>query len=100
MVYSVRTCDSNNPPTTLLAVITALGLGIGSAYAGDGPAGGYVYPDYFAPGSVYAGVPTPARNIPGVAAAQDGQAIHVYGTHSQSEGVWLFPPTQNQGANS
>jgi hypothetical protein len=45
-------------------------------------------------------VPTPARNIPGVAAAQNGQATHIYGTHSQSEGVWLFPPTQNQGANS
>jgi hypothetical protein len=88
--------------TTLLAVITALGLGIGSAYAGDGggPAGGYAYPDYIAPGSVYAGVPTPARNIPGVATVQNGQATHIFGTHSQSEGVWLFPPTQNQGANS
>ena len=86
--------------TTLLAVFTVLGLGIGSAYAGDGPAGGYAYPDYIAPGSVYAGVPTSVRNTAGVATVQNGQATHIYGTHSQSEGVWLFPPTQNQGANS
>jgi hypothetical protein len=32
--------------TMLLAAATALSLGIGSAYAAQGPADGYVYPDY------------------------------------------------------
>ena len=43
--------------TMLFAAATALSLGIGSAYAAQGPADGYVYPDYIAPGSVYAGAP-------------------------------------------
>ena len=43
--------------TILLAAAAALSLGIGSAYAAQGPADGYVYPDYIAPGSVYAGAP-------------------------------------------
>jgi hypothetical protein len=43
--------------TILLAAAAALSLGIGSAYAGDGegPAGGYVYPGYIVPGSIYGG---------------------------------------------
>jgi hypothetical protein len=88
--------------TTLLAVFTVLGLGIGSASAGDGggPAGGYAYPDYIAPGSVYAGAPTPAQNTPRVATAQNGQATHIYGTHSESQGIWLFPTRRAAAATN
>jgi hypothetical protein len=88
--------------TMLLAAAAALSLDIGSAYAADGqgPAGGYLYPDYIAPGSVYAGVPTPAQNTPRVATAQNGQATHIYGTHSQSQGIWLFPPNQAGGGGN
>jgi hypothetical protein len=84
--------------TMLLAAAAALSLGIGSAYAGDGegPAGGYVFPGYIIPGSVYAGAQTPS-----VATTQNGQArTHVYVTHSQSQGTWLFPPNPNQGGNN
>jgi hypothetical protein len=82
------------------AAAAAISLGIGSAFAGDGegPAGGYVYPDYIVPGSIYAGVPT--QNTPRGATAQNGQATHIYGTHSQSQGIWLFPPSQAGGGGS
>jgi hypothetical protein len=88
--------------TMLLAAAAALSFGIGSAYAADGqgPAGGYLYPDYIAPGSVYAGAPTPAQNTPRVATAQNGQATHIYGTHSESQGIWLFPPNQAGGGSN
>jgi hypothetical protein len=84
--------------TMLLAAAAALSLGVGSAYAGDGegPAGGYVFPGYIAPGTVYAGAQTPP-----VVTTPSGQAhTHVYATHSQSQGVWLFPPTQTGGGGS
>ena len=88
--------------TMLLAATAALSLGIGSAYADQnrGPAGGYVYPDYVFPGAVYAGAETPLRNAPPVAAAQNGQATQIYGTHAQSQGIWLFPPNQVGGGNN
>jgi hypothetical protein len=82
--------------TMLLAAAAALSLGAGSAYAaGSGnQSGGYVYPDYVFPGSVYAGNRVPAS--PAVT-AQNGQAVHAYATHSQSQGTWLFPPNMNGG---
>jgi hypothetical protein len=82
--------------TMLFAAAAALNLGIGSAYAADGPAGGYVHPDYIFPGSVYAGA---VQNDPSVATVQNGRAAHIYGTHSQSQsqGIWLFPPNQVGG---
>jgi hypothetical protein len=88
--------------TMLLAAAAALSLGIGSAYAADGqsPAGDYVYPEYIFPGSVYAGTPTPAQNTPRVATMQNGQATHIYGTHSESQGIWLFPPNQAGGGSN
>jgi hypothetical protein len=88
--------------TMLLAAAAALSLGIGSAYAADGqgPAGGYVYPDYIFPGSVYAGTPTPAQHTPRVATAQNGQATHIYGAHSERQGIWLFPPNQAGGGSN
>jgi hypothetical protein len=81
--------------TMLFAAAAALSLGIGSAYAGDGqgPAGGYVFPGYVAPGTVYAGAQTP----PTVTAPGGAAHTHVYATHSQSQGVWLFPPNQTGG---
>jgi hypothetical protein len=41
----------------------------------------------------------PVQNAPAVAAAQNGQAIHVYVTQS-NHGTWLFPPNQNGGGNN
>jgi hypothetical protein len=85
--------------TMLLAAAAALSLGIGSAYAGDGegPAGGYIYPGAVFAGSVYAGA---VQNAPPVTTAQNGRATHIYGAHSQSQGVWLFPPDQSNGGNN
>jgi hypothetical protein len=85
---------------TMLLAAAALSLGIGSAYAAQGPADGYVYPDYITPGSVYAGAPTAVQSTPGVATAQNGRAVHTYVTHSQSQGIWLFPPNQAGGGNN
>ena len=85
--------------TMLFAAATALSLGIGSAYAAQGPVDGYVYPDYIVPGSVYAGAPTSVQTTP--AAAQNGRAVHTYVTHSQSQsGIWLFPPNQAGGGSN
>ena len=84
--------------TMFLAAAAVLSLGVGSAYAGDGegPAGGYVYPGYIIPGSVYTGAQTPS-----VAAVQNGQAqTHAYVTRSQSQGTWLFPPNQTGGGSN
>jgi hypothetical protein len=83
------------------AAAAALGLGIGAAYAGDGagPAGGYAYPGYVFPGAVYAGAETPVRHSP-AAAAQNDQAARIYGTHSQNQGVWLFPPNPAGGGSN
>jgi hypothetical protein len=88
--------------TMLLAGAAALSLGIGSAYAadGEGPAGGYAYPGYIAPGSVYAGAPTTVPNSPSAATAQNSHAVHAYVTHSQSQGVWLFPPNEAAGGSN
>jgi hypothetical protein len=77
---------------TMLFAAAALSLGIGSAYAAQGPADGYVYPDYITPGSVYAGAPT---------SVQTARAVHTYVTHSQSsQGIWLFPPSQAGGGSN
>jgi hypothetical protein len=86
--------------TMLLAAATALSLGICSAYAAQGPADGYVYPDYIVPGSVYAGAPTAVQTTPRAATAQNGRAVHTYVTHSQSQGIWLFPPNQAGGGSN
>ena len=84
---------------TMLFAAAALSLGIGSAYAAQGPADGYGYPDYITPGSVYAGAPTSAQTAP--ATAQNGRAVHTYVTHSQSsQGIWLFPPSQAGGGSN
>jgi hypothetical protein len=63
----------------------------------EGPAGGYVYPGTIFAGSVYAGA---VQNAPSAATARNGHATHIYGTHSQSQGVWLFPPNQVGGGNN
>src|ERR1700722_19390808 len=41
---------------------------------------------------VYAGVPT--QNTPRAATARNGQATHIHGTHSRSQGICLFPARQ------
>ena len=88
--------------TMLLAAAAALSLGVGSAYAagGGGVAGGYVYPEYVFPGSVYAGTPTTAHSSARLPTAQNGAATHIYGTHSESQGIWLFPPNNAGGGSN
>ena len=88
--------------TMLFAAAAALSLGIGSAYAdaGGGKAGGYVYPDYIAPSTIYAGTPSQVQKTAPVATAQDGQTIHAYVAQSRSLGTWLFPPNMNGGGNN
>ena len=88
--------------TMFVAAAAALSLGVGSAYAGDGqgPSVGYVYPGSIYAGSVYAEVQTPARKTPPVATAQNGQTVRTYVTHSLSQGVWLFPPSQAGGGSN
>jgi hypothetical protein len=80
--------------TMLLAAAAALSFGIGSAYAAQGPADGYGYPDYITPGSVYAGAPTSAQTAP--ATAQNGRAVHTYVTHFAEPG-YLAVPAQPGG---
>jgi hypothetical protein len=68
----------------------ALSIGtIGSAYANDSQAGGYVYSDYVFPGSVNAGAQQAL-----VQTQQSGQAIHTFVTRSANQGTWLFAPAQ------
>jgi hypothetical protein len=74
----------------LRAAMAAISIGsIGSAYADPSgrQAGGYAFPDYVVPGSVYAGSETPAPRP----AAQNGSAIHTFVAHSRSQGISLFP---------
>jgi hypothetical protein len=81
--------------TMLLAAVAALSVGTGSAYANEsgGQSGGYVYPDYVFPGSVYGGVQAPAQS-----AGQSGQAaVHTFVTNQSKGGTWLFPPYQGNG---
>jgi hypothetical protein len=40
------------------------------------------------------------QNTSRVATAQNGQVTHIFGTHSQSQGVWLFPPSQVGGGGN
>jgi hypothetical protein len=80
----------------LRAAFAALSIAsIGSAYANDSgsQSGGYLYPDYVFPGSVYGGVRAPTQS-----AGQSGQAVvHTFVTNQGKEGTWLFPPYQGNG---
>jgi hypothetical protein len=40
------------------------------------------------------------QNTSRVAPAQNGQVTHIFATHSQSQGVWLFPPNQIDGGGN
>jgi hypothetical protein len=80
---------------TLLAAVTALGLGIAPAVAADANSAsavsGYVYPGFWG---------TPAGQSSSSAAAPkgtDGSAIGTYATET-SHGTWLFPPDPNSGS--
>ena len=78
--------------TMLRAAAAALSLGVGSAYANEGQAGGYVYPSY----------QFPTHSAPPAVAAQNGPASQLYVTHSQNlnHGTWLFPPDQFGGGDN
>jgi hypothetical protein len=41
----------------------------------------------------------PAQNTSRVATTQNGQTTHI-GTHSESQGIWLFPPNQAGGGSN
>jgi hypothetical protein len=82
--------------TFLIAAGAALSIGMGVAYAGDGdvPAANTQFTEI--PGVI---AQAPVMNAPGVATAQNGEAVHAYATQS-SRGIWLFQDNANQGANS
>jgi hypothetical protein len=83
--------------TMFLAAAAVLGIGMGSAYADGGQ--GTIPNTFF-------------TELPGVVAQAPGQTARgAVGANSQvahtqayvtnpSTGTWLFPPNQNQGANS
>ena len=77
--------------TMFLAAAAALGLGIGSAYAGE--VEGTIANTRFTsiPGVV---AQAPAPKAPATATAQNGQVIQAYITQS-GRGTWLFPPNEN-----
>jgi hypothetical protein len=80
--------------TTLLAAVTALGLGAAPAFAADVQSNsGYVYPNFW--GSEATQQRAPAAQAP---VQSNGATIGVYATQS-SHGTWLFPPNPNSGAN-
>ena len=75
--------------TTLLAAVTALGLGIVPALAAAPNANsGYEFPDFW-------GTET-AQQAPSAQASNhaDGAAVGTYVTQT-SHGTWLFPPNPN-----
>jgi hypothetical protein len=74
--------------TMFLAAAAALGLGIGSAYAGEVEG---TIANTSIPGAV---AQAPAPKAPDTATAQNGQVIQAYVTQS-GRGTWLFPPNEN-----
>ena len=79
----------------LRAALAALSIAsIGPAIAGEGgPEANTFFTEL--PGVI---AQAQVQNAP-VATAQNGQAAQAYVTNSRG-GTWLFPPNQNQGANS
>ena len=82
--------------TMIIAAGAALSLSAGAAYADQGE--GTVANTFFTelPRVV---AQAPAQQEPAVATAQNGQVVHAYVANS-GHGTWLFPPNENQGANS
>jgi hypothetical protein len=84
-----------NLSTLLLATAATLGIGIGSAFAQQGPnANGYVYPDFWGNATSQAAPKVTA------AAPSNSESVATYVTHSGNQGTWLFPPDPNAGGNS
>jgi hypothetical protein len=75
---------------TILAVITALSVGAGSALAASAPpnAEGYVYPDFWG-GETTQHVPAAQPSH-----SASGTPVGVFATQS-NHGVYLFPPNPN-----
>ena len=83
--------------TTLLAATAVLGLGIGSAFAGDGDV---PQADTFFTELSGVIAQAPVQTAPSVATAQSGQVMHTYVSNA-SVGTWLFQGGgSHQGANS
>lgn len=82
--------------TMILATAAVLGIGIGSAYAGegDGPIANTLFTEL--PGVI--AQPQVQVAPSAVAANQNGARTNVYVSHSAT-GTWLFPPYQLGGGN-
>jgi hypothetical protein len=81
--------------TMLLAAAVTLGIGVGSAYAGDG---GNLIPDTEfteIPGVLAA---PSVQNVPSIASTQNRLPTQAYATQS-NRGTWLSGPNQNQDSN-
>jgi hypothetical protein len=77
--------------TTLLAAITALGLGVVPALAaGPNANSGYEFPDFWGTAA--------AQQAPSAQTANraDGSGVGTYVTQT-GHGTWLFPPNPNGG---
>jgi hypothetical protein len=72
----------------LRAAAMVLTLGIGSAHAGESDG-------QFAP-TLFSAIQAQQQAAPArvVGAQNGGAAVHAYVAHSQSQGTWLFPPSQ------
>ncbi|MEJ0017210.1 MAG: hypothetical protein WDN25_11715 [Acetobacteraceae bacterium] len=74
---------------TMMLAAAALTLSMGAAFANEG---GLAANTEFTeiPGVV---AQAPAQDLPSVATAQNGQAMHTFAARS-SQGTWIFAPTQ------
>jgi hypothetical protein len=80
--------------TTLLAAVTAVGLGITPAIAAAPSVNsGYKFSDF------WGDVPAEHATTATAQHQADGAKIGAYATQS-SHGTWIFPPDANAGANS
>lgn len=85
--------------TMILATVAVLGLGIGSAFAGDAGAPNpntffTQLPGVIAQAQVQQAPTAVARN------QSTGKPTAAFVTTSRGSGTWLFAPNPNQGSNS
>jgi hypothetical protein len=80
--------------TIFLAGAAALTLNMGSAFAQSGPsASGYVYPNF------WGNQPAQTTTQSHAATPLSGDPIGTFTTqtHTERNGIWLFPPDTNNG---
>ncbi len=85
-------------PALLLASVTMLGLGVGSAFAQG--TSGYAFPNFWGTQASQVPSASTASGAQGTAASgAQGAAIHAYATQT-SQDTYLFPPNPNSGSGS